>query len=538
MIKLNIENRLGLSREIVYRESPQRGHLVMVNAEGSINEQKEEDTIQNRCWAHLGLPTIAATAKKAGYKVVQHDELLQGYANLKELITPGCIFGLSLVVTGIDRGIELAREAKRLGAKYVIAGNDAAIFRAQQLLSLPDTPIDAVFTNSELRPIRTFLKEIQTKDLKDISIPGVAFAAPTENRSNVLAVMRTEKEKRKQIALMKSEEQTPDFFEIPEFDPATLEIAARNYRINFERQHERPENVRPALVHFAQGCTRTGTGEVCEYCTIADVGVVSLAKKAYLRKLLEAYEKQGINYVFNVTDSSFGMEHLLRDLEDLGAYFSEGLVMYARAHEIAKKPELISRWQKLAGGRGVVFNVGMDSGSERMLRNVNKASKIGSRLAENWEAIKKIKQYGAHGHFSVIFGIPGEDRKTCEETMKFVREVSEYMGGQMSQFESDIFWLNFGSPASEVFTSFKKAQEYASRAGKRISKAEWRRDFYAHRNELSVPKSAQDAWYRYFTNISREDADAYVAEVNKIMKMHATAAPPRSFNFRPPTREE
>lgn len=522
----------------IYREKetvPGRGsrRFVLVNVEQSLNEEPYESTIQNRCWAHLGLACIHTTAKKAGCEVIQHDELIQGYVDLKKLITPDCVFGLSLVVTGIDRGIELAREAKKLGAKYVIAGNDAAIFRAKQLLSLPDKPIDAVFTSSELRPIRMFLKEIETKDLKDIKIPGVATELPLENRSNIAADMR--KEKKSRIELIKSGKHTPDFFEIPEFDPEALEIAARNYRENFRSQHENPGRVRPALVHFAQGCTRTGEGEVCEYCTIADVGVVSLAKKAYLKKLLESYERQGINYVFNVTDSSFGMEHLLRDLEDLGAYFSEGLVMYARAHEIAKKPELIARWRALTGGR-LVLNVGMDSGNERMLTNVNKASKSGSRLSENWKAVKAIKEYGAHGHFSVIFGVAGEDEKSCEETLKFIKDTSDYLGTQMSQFESDIFWFNFGSPASEVFTSYDAAKKYASLAGKTISREDWKREFFSYRDAVSVPRSVQDAWYRYFTKITREQADEYVEKAAAIMAQHATAARPRRFSFRHPDK--
>ena len=522
--------RLDIYKRKERLSAPQNRRFVLVNVEQSLNEEPYEKTIQNRCWYHLGIACVHTTARKAGYEVIDYDENLQGYVDLPSLVTPGCIVGFGATVTGIDRLIELAREAKRLGAKYVVVGNDGPIFRTEQLLLLSDTPIDAVSTTSELRPIRELLEAIKTKELKDINIPGVAIVPSKQNRSNVASVVNAEKVLR--TKLKKEGRLAPDFFELPTFNEKTREIATRNYRATFVRQHENIENVHPALAHFAQGCTRTGEGEICEYCTIADVGVVALAQKSYLKKLLELYKTLGINYVFNVTDSSYGMVHLLKQLEELDAYFSEGLVMYARAYEIAKRPELIPRWRALTGGR-VVFNVGMDSGSERMLRNVNKASKPGSRLKENWQAIRNIKEGQAHLHASVIFGIAGEDKESCEETLKFIEDTNTYLGTQLSQFESDVFWFNFGSPASEVFTNYAKARRYAALAGKTISRKLWERDFYAHRDAISIPSSVQDAWYRYFTNITFEQAKAYVAKAKAIMKRNPTAAPPREFNFRP-----
>lgn len=536
MATLNIEKRRG-TRSVFERRERQRQRMVLINVEQTLNEDPNADGPEYRAWAHLGGSTVAAVAEKSGCDVVFHDENLQGFADLEKLITPGCIVGLSLVVTGIERGALLARRAKELGAKCVIAGNDAAIFRARQLLMIPGAPIDAVFTASELRPIHEFLTEIKTKEIKDIQIPGVAVTPPRTNRSNVAHVVQAEKKLR--ATMRKDGRYKPDFFHLPKFDPEHLEISAQNYRLAFAKQHPNGlENVRPALALFAQGCTRTGEGHICKYCTIADVGVISLAEKAHLKRLLAEYEAHGINYVFNVTDSSFGMVHLLDQLEELGAHFSEGMVLYARAYELAQPnaPELIRRWKGLTGNGRVVFNMGLDSGSERMLQNVNKASKPGSRLEENWQAIRNIKEAGAYAHMSVMFGIPGEDRSTCEETLQFVKDAVGLLGDQVSQAEGDIFWLNFGSPAAVVFTSYAEAKKLSAQAGKTISKADWERDFYRHRDALSVPKSALEAWYRHFTNITYQDAVLYRAKVKEFMKSHPTAAPGREFAFSPTPR--
>lgn len=536
MVRLHIENSSPLRRKVERKEGFQEQRFVLINVEQTLNEDPNADGPEYRAWVHLGGSTVARVAEEAGYEVVFHDENLQGFVDLEKIVTPGCVVGLSLVVTGIERGIELARRAKALGAT-VIAGNDAAIFRTKQLLSIPDSPVDAVFTTSELRPIRDFLNQFGTRDITNIRIPGVAVRPPRKNRSNVAEVVR--EERRLRTESRKAGKLKLDFFRVPKFDSEHLAISTKNYRAAFYKQHkERTENVRPALALFAQGCTRTGEGHICEYCTIADVGVVEMADKSYLKKLLDEYKAKGINYVFNVTDSSFGMVKLLSQLEELGAHFSEGMVLYARAYELAQPnaPALIKRWQGLTGNGRVVFNMGLDSGSERMLTNVNKASKPGSRLQENWQALKNIKEAGAYAHMSVMFGIPGEDKNSCEETFQFVKDAVNFLGEHVSQAEGDIFWLNFGSPAARVFTSYAQARKMASLAGKSISREAWERDFHRYRNELSVPQSALEAWYRHFTNITLQDAVEYRAKVKECMNSHPTAAPGREFSFSPTAR--
>lgn len=535
MVQLNIEHRARRKAE-----AAPKGRLVLINVEQTLNENPETDGPQYRAWAHLGGSVIAAVAEEAGYEVVFHDENLQGFADLEKLITPGCIVGGSLVVTGIDRFVNvIAPEAKRLGARLVIAGNDAAMFRAEQIFNREGNQVDAVFTSSQLSPFREFLNAVETTELNDIHISEVATTSNMMlNRSNDLLAVLSEKAERKRQR--KFGKQRPDFFRVPKFNEEHLEISAQNYRKAFAHQHENIENVRPALALFAQGCTRTTDGHLCGYCTIGDVGVIEMASKAYLKKLLDEYKAKRINYIFNVTDSSFGMIKLLNQLEELGAHFSEGMVLYARAHELAQPgaPALIRRWQALTGNGRIVFNIGMDSGNEQMLQNVNKASESGSRLEENWQALKNVKEAGAYAHFSVIFGIPGETKESSEETYRFVTDAVEYLGTQVAQAEADVFWLNFGSPIARIFTSYGEAKRIAALAGKTISKKDWERDFYAYRNELSVPRIVLENYYKHFTHITLEDAEFQRERVDVYMGDHPTAAPARKFAFSPPSRAD
>ncbi|MBI4029733.1 hypothetical protein HY373_00980 [Candidatus Berkelbacteria bacterium] len=504
--------------------------LKLVNVEQSINEIAEGQT-QYRVWPHLGILYIGTVANAEGWDVALHDELVEGYVNLERIVQPGDVVGLSLVVTGMERGVELARQAKRLGASYVIAGNDSAIFRADQLLQLPDHPIDAVFTTNSLTAVRQFLQQVGLVELNKLNIPGVAVVPTGINRSNERHVLQAEREIRLQLR-RQAQFDPQDVFVVPKlslFGEEYWQKVWQNYRATFGHKHNNPTEVRNALALFAQGCTRTGTADVCSYCTIAGVADIRVPTTEYLKQVLEAYQSFGINYVFNVTDSAFEMRHVSSALKNLGAFFPEGLMIYGRAWGLAHHPQLIDEWLSLTGGR-LLVNVGMDSGDERILsRGVIKASQLGSRLEENRQAVRNLAANGAHLHYSLIFGSPGETRETCEKSLEFFEWTRSVLRGQLDQCEPDIYWLNHGAPASRVFHDYSYAQQLASLAGKEISRETWEHRFHRHRDTLIVPWECEEAWYDCFTSITVEEAQKCNAQVASAMAGHGSAAPGRAF---------
>lgn len=502
----------------------------LINVEESINELRVNNP-ESRCWPHLGLLFVGTVADQEGWDVTLHDELVEGYVNMERFVQSGDIVGLSLVITGMDRGIELARQAKRLGASYVIAGNDSASFRARQVLELPDRPVDAVFTTNSLTAVRQFLRQVDTVPLHSMRISGVAVVPTGVNPSNERSVIDASRIMRAQLA--KVEQYDPqDVFVVPNlglYSDAYWEKVWHNYRTVFGHKHKRPAEVKNALALFAQGCTRVAGGNACTYCTIMGVDDVRVPTIEYLRQTLEAYQSFGIDYVFNATDSVFEMGRVVRELKDLKAFFSEGLMIYGRAHGLAHHPKLIDEWLSLTGGR-LLVNVGLDSGDERMLRlGVNKASQAGSRLEENRQAIRNLASSGAHLHSSYIFGSPGETRESCEKTLEFFEWTRAILGTQLDQCETDIFWLNHGSPASRVFHSYEYAVEQASLAGKAISLATWEEKFHRHCDTLVVPWESEEAWYDCFTSITVEEAQKCNAYVATVMAQHEGSSPGRAY---------
>jgi hypothetical protein len=499
--------------------------LVLINVEQMLNEQTG-DNRQYRVWPHLGLIFVGTVADEEGYEVVIWDEYAKGSAPLEQLVRSGDIVGLSLVVTGMDRGVTLARKAKELGAQYVIAGNDSAIFRANQVMALPDHPIDAVFTSNSLAAIRRFFREIGEDNIGQLQIPGVQITTGGEVRSNERDRLLFELKTRKSEG-----SDQDDVFVVPKLElyPHWDELWA-NYRATFGHKHSNPDSVKNAIALFAQGCTRTRGSDVCSYCTIAGVADIRILSREMMARSVEAYNNFGVDTVFNTTDSAYEMHKVVKMLQELGASW-KAMSIYGRAQGIARNPHLLDEWQKVATER-LLINVGMDSGSDDMLlKGVVKSSVegCGSRLNENREAVRRIQKAGAHLHYSLIFGSPGESKETCESSIRFLEWTVDTLGHQLDICETDIYWLNFGSPASRVFHDYSYAQRLAGLAGKYISQEEWQCEFVRYANVLVVPMSVEESWYRHFTKIDLETAQAYNQRATEIMVRHTGSIRGRAF---------
>ncbi len=510
---------------IITQSQRKARRLVLINVEQMLNEQ-EGDLQQYRVWPHLGLIFVGTVAEEEGYEVVMWDEYAVGSVPLETLVKPGDIVGLSLVVTGMDRGIVLARKAKELGAKYVIAGNDSAIFRANQVMALPDKPIDAVFTDNGLMAARRFFREIPSVPVDSLDIPGVQITTGGEASSNEEGSLLFELQARKSKGVVKD-----DVFVVPKLELYPhWETLWANYRATFGHKHSNPETVKNAISLFAQGCTRTRGSKVCRYCTIKGVGDIRVPSMDMMARSVEAYNNFGADMIYNATDSVYEMYKVVKMLQKLGASW-KAMTIYGRSQGVARNPHLLDEWQKVATER-LLLNIGMDSGSDEMLmKGIEKSSVegCGSRLEENRKAVRHIRQAGAHLHYSLIFGSPGESVETCESSIEFLEWSIEVLGDQLDICETDIFWLNFGSPASKVFHDYDYAVDLASLAGKTISREDWSKDFALHANEFVTPDCVEEAWYRHFTHIELAEAQAYNKRCAEIMKNHTGSIRGRAF---------
>lgn len=523
------ESYACVSMMFLTKPAPKR-RLVLVNVEQIINENIGADDRQYRVWPHLGLLYVGTVAYEEGWEVVMWDELVKGFAPMEQLVQPGDIVGFSCVTTGMERSINLARKAKELGARYIIAGNDSAIFRANQILALPDKPIDAVFTSNSLASVRKFFRESENVSLESLQIPGVQVTSGQVEQSNErdwllvdLSVRRRDK--------AEGRFENNDVFVVPKLDlyPHWKEVWA-NYRATFGHKHSNPDSVKNGISLFAQGCTRTRGSDVCGYCAIYGVADIRMPQREYLRRIAEAYKTFGIDMVFNATDSIYEMGGVVKALQELGITWN-AMSIYGRSQGITHNPGLLEQWQRVATER-LLINVGMDSGDDKLLREGVVKSSINRKktcLEENQEAVRLIQKAGAHLHYSLIFGIPGETLETCESSIRFLEWTIATLGSQLDICETDIYWLNFGSPASKVFHDYSEAQRFAALAEKSISKKEWYENFACHQEALVVPEVTEEAWYRYFTKIDLATAQVYNQRCQEIMARHTGSIRGRAF---------
>lgn len=457
-------------------------------------------------WPAMGILFVATAVKMAGWpkeNITVHDETVMGRLRTNHF-QPGDVVGISLMAGNIERAMELAREAKNHGATVVVGGHAAAP-RAKELLETG--LVDAVVATGDMKTILQFFTLLHN-GAKEFNLPGV-ITSSKEIRAPAPYKEKTLKPGQRFSSII------PD-----------LGLYGRDYweKIwnNYNKAMGLPGSSRNITLPIGWGCPKARGGGSCLYCSIDQVAEIGIPEMEYAKELLSACMRFGINTTFLTMDSALGTMPLLTLLESLpkpiGA-FKEGLVIFARAQDLARGTRLIERWKALTEGY-LMVNVGLDSADGAMLENLNKG---GNSPAEaNRMAIRNLaKVPGVLLHCSFIFGSPGETRETCEETIKFIRWAIGILGKKFVQAKSGLFWLEPNAPAGRVFWDYSYAQHLSNLAGKEIAREEWQKEFgkYAE-GVLEMPFSCQEAWYRHFTRISIKEALEYDLCVAGIMDKH------------------
>lgn len=473
------------------------GRMVLIN----VDKEDTDYSSHGQSWGHLGLLHIGTVAEQEGLEVVLWDEFILGKADLGILVQPGDVVGLSVLVTSVVEAQDYARKAKGIGASYVFCGNDQASFRAQQMLR--NNAIDGVFIGDDLTPIRKVLRTLrQESTLPDSEVAGFV------RRGQSMVVSR----KRRQDA---------EYFIIPNLSLYPQEYWEKvwdNHRKLNGFEYSSPNTLKNSTILLAGGCSRGKN--LCAYCSIYDAWNIRKANEEQVSNLISTYKDFGINDFFSVADSMYEMAAVLEQIRESGQKLPN-LALYARAAGIARHPFNINLLQEIVDTGGVVkFNIGLDSGDDRILRN---GVQKGHGIDIQYRAIRQIKEAGIHLHCSFVFGSPGETRASCERTLEFIHYVADQLGNNLVQIESDLWWLNFGAPCSKVFYDYGYACELAGKAGKTISKEQWEIQFASRSNELVVPLETERAWYRFFTSITLEEAQEYLGQVDQFEKLTGRA---------------
>jgi len=159
----------------------------------------------------------------------------------------------------------------------------------------------------------------------------------------------------------------------------------------------------------------------CAYnCAFCDKGVFGpkmrfRSAENFLKELREVKEKFGYESYF-FYDDIFTINHkrlhkLLKGIEELD-------IQFLSANRVNLMTREILRDLRKAGCVKVAY--GIESGSQKILDNVNKQITVQQQI----DAIKFAKDEGIYVKCYFIFGLPGEDEDTVEETKRLI-EIAE-----------------------------------------------------------------------------------------------------------------
>jgi len=212
----------------------------------------------------------------------------------------------------------------------------------------------------------------------------------------------------------------------------------------------------PVDGNYAIMSTSKGCPYKCIYCTVSRTFFKIKSAKKVLEELRLLNSKYNVKLV-SFFDETFTIDRN-RTMEISKTIRDEGLHIkwYCNTRVNLVDEELLKIMYD-GGCRGIAY--GIESGSEKILNNAKKEITI--EQAKN--AIKWTKGAGIKTYASFIFGLPGENWNTVEETINFIKEVLPHS----AQFNVAVPY-----PGSELY-------DFAIKNGL-ISDTDWR-DFYQHK---------------------------------------------------------
>lgn len=351
----------------------------------------------------IGLYYIGAILKEKGYDVeilnwhdINKTPDMIGEVLLKK--KPDVI-GFSIVHANRWGGIEIAKIAKALLPDVVVVFGGIGITLLWKLLMKHFHEIDFAVLGEGEYTFLNLVKHIEKKaDIDDIAkIKGIAF----RNSGEVVT--------------------TGDVELIGDIDRLPM---PSKY---FEYQH----------VSSSRGCPAN-----CSFCGSPKFWrhKVRFHSTAYFVEQIEQLYQKGINF-FYISDDTFTMNSK-RVIEICKRIIEKGIkITWFAISRVNYVDEEMLYWMRKAGC--IQISYGVESGSERIRKILNKNIKI----EDIKRAFKLTTQYGILARAYFIYGSPGENWQTIQETIDLIHEIKPL---------SVIFYILDIFPGTSLYEDFKK----------------------------------------------------------------------------------
>ncbi|NJD54146.1 MAG: radical SAM protein [Candidatus Methanoperedens sp.] len=209
---------------------------------------------------------------------------------------------------------------------------------------------------------------------------------------------------------------------------------------SFQFYYENTKHGQPfTIMYTSKGCTYS-----CIYCTVAKTKWKARSAESVIRELLYLKQNYNIKTVM-FFDETFTMDR--KRVERITqAIVDEKLDIkwYCNSRVDLIDMDLLEK-MKMAGCGAV--SLGIESGSQKIMAGTNKKTSV--EMAG--EAIKMVKDAGIKVNCSFIFGLPGENWETVNDTINFVRQtlptgaqfnvVAPYPGTKLYDIAMEKGWI-------------------------------------------------------------------------------------------------
>lgn len=201
-----------------------------------------------------------------------------------------------------------------------------------------------------------------------------------------------------------------------------------------------------------KGCANRRNSEYCFFCGRADRGFRLKTPRVYMDELRLLSKVHKAEYIFEIGDDFLQDKGWLEEIVRLkhGEYsdIDSHLKIFARANRITA--EVIKLLKELEVDE---VAIGFESGSEKILKNINKNITI----EQNFSAARLLFSNKIDAVASFVLGLPGEDEESLKATYDlalFITELSySCLGRAPQEVIGNLIEINPGAP------SFRKLQE-------------------------------------------------------------------------------
>ncbi len=343
-------------------------------------------------------------------------QLFDGEVIPQEEIATGldgaAIVGISITGANYHNALEIAKEAKRKGARVILGGSHATV-KHRQILENRDY-IDAVVRGDGETALYNFLEADITGDYERLQFVKNLSYRDVDGSIKVNPILR------------KCEE--ADLNDIPAPDYSLLGDLLEKYSQNFQgHPYKREGYTRFVSLESQKGCAKTERKSEqkgrCSFCARIDKGLRRLNPEEFWKRVRQLYDPDGKTMIWDFSDSFYGIvsekdDWLKQVAESKPSDLEEkvNFKIFGRADEIDK--DSVKYLKRI--GVYEVF-IGVESGDQTKLDSINN----GSTLEDNLRAVETLKNYGIQTYVSLVYALLDEDSESLERTHQHTKELIE-----------------------------------------------------------------------------------------------------------------